>query len=86
MYGQIVNELVEWFNLMDATYRSDLWEFNELNFARFDAKLETRLDAKFERRFDRLERRLDQQNRLFILAWITLVAAVVGMSLRPGAP
>ena len=28
---------------MDATYRSDLRELNELNFARFDAKLEQRL-------------------------------------------
>lgn len=28
---------------MDATYRADLKEFNELNFARFDAKQEQRL-------------------------------------------
>ena len=28
---------------MDATYRNDLREVNELNFARFDAKLEQRL-------------------------------------------
>lgn len=49
---------------MDATYRADLRELNELNFARFDAKLEQRsatleanlkeamalLEAKFERR------------------------------------
>ena len=49
----IANELVEWFNSVDATYRSDLKELNELNFDRFDAKLEQRiaeLDAKFERR------------------------------------
>jgi hypothetical protein len=48
----VTNELVEWFNLVDATYRSDLRELNELNFARFDAKLEQRvaeLDAKVER-------------------------------------
>lgn len=48
----IANELVEWFNSVDATYRSDLKELNELNFDRFDAKLEQRiaeLDAKFER-------------------------------------
>jgi hypothetical protein len=31
---------VEWFNLVDATYRSDLRELNELNFARFDAKID----------------------------------------------
>jgi len=28
---------------VDATYRSDLRELNELNFARFDAKLEQRI-------------------------------------------
>lgn len=40
---EIANELVEWFNSVDATYRADLRELNELNFARFDAKLEQRL-------------------------------------------
>ena len=36
-------ELVDWFNAVDLTYRTDLRELNELNFARFDAKLEQRL-------------------------------------------
>ena len=47
----IANELVEWFNQVDATYRADLRELNELNFQRFDAKLEQRLarqDARWE--------------------------------------
>ncbi len=39
----VANELVDWFNAVDLTYRSDLRELNELNFARFDAKLEQRL-------------------------------------------
>ena len=39
----VTNELVDWFNSVDATYRSDLREMNELHFARFDAKLEQRL-------------------------------------------
>ena len=30
-------------NGMDTTYRADLRELNELNFARFDAKLEQRV-------------------------------------------
>ena len=34
---------MEWFNQVDATYRSDLREMNEQNFARFDARLEQRL-------------------------------------------
>ena len=39
----VTNELVDWFNAVDATYRADLRELNELNFARSDAKLEQRL-------------------------------------------
>ena len=50
---EIANELVEWFNQVDATYRRDLERLNELNFQRFDAKLEQRLarqDARWEAR------------------------------------
>lgn len=39
---EIANELVDWFNQVDASYKADLRELNELNFARFDAKLEQR--------------------------------------------
>jgi hypothetical protein len=55
---EVANELVDWFNAVDATYRNDLRELNELNFQRFDAKVEQRLaelrahlDANWERRF-----------------------------------
>ena len=57
----VANELVEWFNLVDATYRSDLRELNELNFARFDAKVEQRwaaFEGKIERRLAELDRRM----------------------------
>lgn len=40
---QVANELVDWFNAVDATYRAELRELNELNFARFDAKLDQRV-------------------------------------------
>jgi hypothetical protein len=40
---QIANELVDWFNKVDDTYRTELRELNELNFTRFDAKLEQRI-------------------------------------------
>jgi hypothetical protein len=39
----VANELLEWFNQVDATYRADLRELNELNFARFEAKLDAKL-------------------------------------------
>ena len=60
----VANELVEWFNSVDATYRSDLRALNELNFARFDAKLEQRLaqlDAKLEQRLAQLDAKLEQR-------------------------
>ena len=40
---EIANELVGLLNSVDATYRSDLRELNELNFARFEAKLDQRV-------------------------------------------
>ena len=40
---ELTNELVEWFNQVDATYRGELRELNELNFARFDVKLDQRI-------------------------------------------
>jgi len=72
---EIANELVDWFNAVDLTYRADLRELNELNFARFDAKLEQRiaemearferrwadLDAKFERRWAELEAKFERR-------------------------
>jgi hypothetical protein len=47
----VANELVDWFNAVDLTpryalgglYRTDFRELNDLNFARFDAKLEQRV-------------------------------------------
>ena len=86
----IANELVEWFNAVDATYRSDLRELNELNFARFDAKVGQRFaeqDAKWERRIAdlradmntraaELETRLTK--RLFGF-WIAQAATTVGL-------
>ncbi len=61
---KIANELVDWFNQVDATYRNDLRELNELNFSRFDAKLEQRLaelNAKWDTRFAALEGKLEQR-------------------------
>ena len=40
---EIAQDLVDWFNQVDATYREDLRILNDTNFARFDAKLEQRL-------------------------------------------
>ena len=39
----LANELVELLNQVDDSSRKELRELNELNFARFDAKLEQRI-------------------------------------------
>ena len=61
---EIANELVDWFNQVDTTYRTELRELNELNFSRFDAKLEQRtaeLDAKFEIRLAELDAKFEKR-------------------------
>jgi hypothetical protein len=55
---------VDWFNGVDASYRSDLRETNELNFARFMASVDQRFaeqDTRIERRFAELEVRLERR-------------------------
>jgi len=59
---EATNELVEWLNAVDAAYRSDLREFNEINFGRFDSKLTERLalsDSRLEKRLAEFEAKLD---------------------------
>jgi hypothetical protein len=66
----VANELVEWFNAVDLTYRTDLRELNELNFARFDAKLEQRLT----------ELRIDLLRWMFGF-WATTMLALAGLTI-----
>jgi hypothetical protein len=40
---RVVNKLAEWLNEVDATYKLELRQLNDLNWARFDAKLEQRV-------------------------------------------
>jgi len=35
----LANEIVEWFNQVDLTYRTELRDLNDMNFARLEAKL-----------------------------------------------
>jgi len=81
-----LDELVNWFNQADATYRGDLRELNELNFARFDAKLEQRvaqLDGKLEQRLAELRGELHAQSRMLLRwmvgLWITALGTLGGL-------
>jgi hypothetical protein len=75
----VANELVDWFNAVDLTYRADLRELNELNFARFDAKLEQRL-AEFRLEFKQViaALRVDLIRWMFGF-WITNMLALAGL-------
>ncbi len=72
---EIANELVEWFNAVDATYRSELRELNELNFQRFDAKLEQRL-AQLESRVEK------SMLRWMFTFWAPTALALIGLLLK----
>ncbi len=89
MFGEeIATELVDWFNAVDATYRADLRELNELNFSRFDAKLEQRLatlDAKLEQRLAELRVELVKELagvksglKWMLAFWAPTALAVIG--------
>ena len=88
----LTNELVEWFNLVDATYRSELRELNEWNYARFDAKLEQRvatleatLRAEMQVGFKNVDVKLEQLEtrltRRLLAFWIAQAATTVGLVL-----
>ena len=76
--------------MVDATYRLDLKELNELNFTRFDARLERRIAelgaelrtemregfARVDQRFAEFETKLT--NRLLAF-WVVQAATTVGL-------
>jgi hypothetical protein len=88
----VANELVDWFNAVDLTYRSELRELNELNFARFDAKLEQRLaefgaELRLELRTGLQQVRTDlERSRAELLRWmfgfwVTTLIGIAGLLL-----
>jgi hypothetical protein len=84
----IANELVDWFNAVDLTYRADLRELNELNFARFGAKLEQRLaDLRAELRQEMAEFRTDLHGlrsdllRWMFGFWVTTLLTLAGLAI-----
>ena len=76
----LVDEMVNWFNQLDATYRGDLRELNELNFSRFDAQLEQRVtqsEARLERRVTEVKAELQQEMALLRTALADLRADLI---------
>lgn len=82
----VANELVEWFNAVDLTYKADLRELNELNFARFDAKLEQRIaELRAELRTDLHSLRADMLRWMFGF-WISTVLTLGGLMVALRGP
>ena len=74
----LTNELVDWFNSVDATYRADLRELADLQYARFEARLEQRIA---ELRKDMAELKSDLVKWMFAF-WAPTALAVVALLLR----
>jgi hypothetical protein len=93
----VANELVDWFNAVDLTYRTDLRQLNELNYARFDAKLEQRLaELRAELREEIAELRCELRTGLHGLRsdllrwmfgfWATTLLTLAGLMIALRSP
>jgi hypothetical protein len=86
----VANELVDWFNTVDLTprfargglYRADLRELNELNYARFEAKLEQRL-AELRTEIAGLRTELV---RWMFGFWVTTLLGIAGLLIALRGP
>jgi hypothetical protein len=75
----VANELVDWFNAVDLTYRTDLRELNDLNFARFDTKLEHRLAELRAELLVELHRLRAELVRWMFGFWISTLLGIAGL-------
>lgn len=78
---EAVDEMVNWFNQVDSTYRGDLRELNELNFARFDAKLEQRLAELRAELKEELHAQSKMLMRWMVGLWMTAMGLLTGLIL-----
>jgi hypothetical protein len=74
----LTNELVDWFNSVDSTYRADLRELADLQYARFEARLEQRI-AELKHDVAKLESNLIKWMFAF---WAPTALAVVALLFR----
>jgi len=86
----LTNELVDWLNQVDASQHHELQRLNELNFARFDAKLEQRtaqLEARLDAGLARLEGGLlarigkaeGRLARLTLVFWVATMGSLIAV-------
>ena len=85
----VVDELLDWLNKMDMNSQASLRELNELNFARFDAKLELRIgEVRSEMRAMAADLKVAfaeqavTQMRWMIGMWAAVMLAIIGLWIR----
>lgn len=75
----LTNELVDWLNQVDTTYRADLRELNDLNFARLETRL-AQLEGGLLARIAQAEGRLARTMLTFqVTSWLTTVGLVIAL-------
>jgi hypothetical protein len=86
---EVTNEFADVINQIDASYRSELSSLNELNYARFESRLQQGLaELRGEMKADvanlraAMERGFKEQTRWMFFAWITLLIPIVGLWMR----
>jgi hypothetical protein len=73
-------------NALDLSYRTDLRELNEVNFARFDAKLEQRLAELRGELLTEIQRLRADMVRWMFGFWVTTVLMLGGLMVALRAP
>ncbi len=87
------NEIVDVLNNVEASSVTELRTLNELNFARFESKMDLRFaefDAKLDARLKlgfaeydaRMAERLLAHTRWMLGAWTTIFLAIIGLWFR----
>jgi hypothetical protein len=75
----LTNELVEWFNQVDATYRSELRDANEFSWARFEAKLDQRIaEVRADVRTELANMKAELVRWMFLF-WIGTIGTLVAL-------
>ena len=83
------SEIVDVLNNVEASSVSELRTLNELNFTRFESKMDLRFDAfdaKIDVRFAELEAKIADRflthTRWMLGAWTTIFLAILGLWFR----
>lgn len=72
----VTNELVEWFNQVETSYRGELRELNELNWDRFKSELAA---MRAETRAEMAAAKAELVRWMFLF-WATTLIALVGIA------